>query len=270
MPSLSTSSLLLLLLEAPASATCCKVCTVGKACGDTCISISKQCNTGPGCACDGGYYSSHTVPSPSPLTYSYDTTTSRYAYLNISSNPTGLEVFIDGKPLGRRTPLRAVEVPLSEGNFRQITVVDSSTGCQGSKFVELYSDRASLVRIDSATDPEWKKCQDESNFRAYMEERRKSSVVLDCTAPNTIVEVVKSSPMVYNCLYSQYKRQSTPLDPFDLYVMIAPSGNVEDSAIHTGIYSRSKMDECIQASLSYLAFPQTSQFCEYSVHFGND
>lgn len=32
---------------------CCKVCTVGKACGDTCIAAWKTCWVGPGCACDG-------------------------------------------------------------------------------------------------------------------------------------------------------------------------------------------------------------------------
>jgi hypothetical protein len=32
---------------------CCKICTKGKACGDTCIAQDKQCHVGPGCACDG-------------------------------------------------------------------------------------------------------------------------------------------------------------------------------------------------------------------------
>src|SRR5438067_6391804 len=31
---------------------CCKVCTMGKACGDTCISRQYTCHVGPGCACD--------------------------------------------------------------------------------------------------------------------------------------------------------------------------------------------------------------------------
>jgi hypothetical protein len=31
---------------------CCKVCTTGKACGDTCIARDKVCHVGPGCACD--------------------------------------------------------------------------------------------------------------------------------------------------------------------------------------------------------------------------
>jgi hypothetical protein len=35
------------------AAACCKICTVGKACGDTCISRDKECHIGPGCACDG-------------------------------------------------------------------------------------------------------------------------------------------------------------------------------------------------------------------------
>jgi hypothetical protein len=35
------------------SGACCKVCTVGKACSDTCISREKICHVGPGCACDG-------------------------------------------------------------------------------------------------------------------------------------------------------------------------------------------------------------------------
>jgi hypothetical protein len=32
---------------------CCKICTVGKACGATCISHDKICHVGQGCACDG-------------------------------------------------------------------------------------------------------------------------------------------------------------------------------------------------------------------------
>jgi hypothetical protein len=32
---------------------CCKTCTTGKACGDTCIDASATCNVAPGCACSG-------------------------------------------------------------------------------------------------------------------------------------------------------------------------------------------------------------------------
>ena len=32
---------------------CCKVCSAGKACGDSCISRDKVCRVGAGCACDG-------------------------------------------------------------------------------------------------------------------------------------------------------------------------------------------------------------------------
>jgi hypothetical protein len=35
------------------SRACCKICTVGKACGDTCIAREKICHQPPGCACDG-------------------------------------------------------------------------------------------------------------------------------------------------------------------------------------------------------------------------
>lgn len=31
---------------------CCKTCSAGKACGDSCISKDKNCNKGPGCACN--------------------------------------------------------------------------------------------------------------------------------------------------------------------------------------------------------------------------
>lgn len=34
-------------------AGCCRVCTRGKACGNSCISRDKQCYQPPGCACDG-------------------------------------------------------------------------------------------------------------------------------------------------------------------------------------------------------------------------
>ncbi len=32
---------------------CCKICSAGKACGDSCIARSKTCHKGKGCACDG-------------------------------------------------------------------------------------------------------------------------------------------------------------------------------------------------------------------------
>lgn len=31
---------------------CCKRCSAGKACGDSCISRDKTCHKGKGCACD--------------------------------------------------------------------------------------------------------------------------------------------------------------------------------------------------------------------------
>jgi hypothetical protein len=37
----------------PEARACCKICTTGKACGDTCISRRYTCHKGPGCACDG-------------------------------------------------------------------------------------------------------------------------------------------------------------------------------------------------------------------------
>lgn len=32
---------------------CCRICSKGKACGDTCISKEKTCEESRGCACDG-------------------------------------------------------------------------------------------------------------------------------------------------------------------------------------------------------------------------
>jgi hypothetical protein len=37
----------------PPAQACCKICKAGKACGDSCISKTKSCNVGPGCACNG-------------------------------------------------------------------------------------------------------------------------------------------------------------------------------------------------------------------------
>jgi hypothetical protein len=36
------------------AAKCCKVCDKGQACGNSCISASKQCHKGRGCACNAG------------------------------------------------------------------------------------------------------------------------------------------------------------------------------------------------------------------------
>ena len=32
---------------------CCKTCSKGKACGNSCIAKDKNCHQPPGCACDG-------------------------------------------------------------------------------------------------------------------------------------------------------------------------------------------------------------------------
>ena len=32
---------------------CCKTCSKGKACGDSCIARDRTCKKGKGCACDG-------------------------------------------------------------------------------------------------------------------------------------------------------------------------------------------------------------------------
>jgi hypothetical protein len=37
--------------ESAPARRCCKICTKGIPCGDTCISASKTCRKGPGCAC---------------------------------------------------------------------------------------------------------------------------------------------------------------------------------------------------------------------------
>jgi hypothetical protein len=47
------TALKLHLLPAGNAVGCCKVCTAGKACGNSCISKYDICHVGPGCACDG-------------------------------------------------------------------------------------------------------------------------------------------------------------------------------------------------------------------------
>ena len=47
----SAPRLSLPVLTADASKQCCRVCRKGKPCGDGCISATKQCKKGEGCAC---------------------------------------------------------------------------------------------------------------------------------------------------------------------------------------------------------------------------
>ncbi|MFN3387816.1 MAG: hypothetical protein ACK40O_02725 [Allosphingosinicella sp.] len=35
------------------AAACCKICSKGKACGNSCIARDKTCHKGKGCACNG-------------------------------------------------------------------------------------------------------------------------------------------------------------------------------------------------------------------------
>ncbi len=40
--------------EVPATpAACCRICTTGKACGNSCINRQLECHQPTGCACDG-------------------------------------------------------------------------------------------------------------------------------------------------------------------------------------------------------------------------
>lgn len=48
----STPTLTPVVSSPPPSVTCCKVCTKGKACGNSCISRNYTCHQPPGCACD--------------------------------------------------------------------------------------------------------------------------------------------------------------------------------------------------------------------------
>ena len=48
----ATERLLDVMPEKTLPAACCKMCSKGKACGDSCISRSKTCRKGVGCACD--------------------------------------------------------------------------------------------------------------------------------------------------------------------------------------------------------------------------
>ena len=50
-PSESSPLRALLNNERGSEGRCCKVCTKGKPCGDTCIAQDKTCHVGPGCAC---------------------------------------------------------------------------------------------------------------------------------------------------------------------------------------------------------------------------
>src|SRR5438067_8902154 len=52
----------------PLLASCCKICTVGIACGDTCISARYTCHVGAGCACNAGGLVAPPPPPPPALT----------------------------------------------------------------------------------------------------------------------------------------------------------------------------------------------------------
>jgi hypothetical protein len=43
---------------------CCRYCSKGKACGNSCIARNRNCNVGHGCACDAGTYSNEIAFMP--------------------------------------------------------------------------------------------------------------------------------------------------------------------------------------------------------------
>ena len=62
---------------------CCKVCSAGKACGDTCIAASLTCHTAAGCACNAG-----AAPAPNPVLISTPTPRAVIGVIGQSSYPT--------------------------------------------------------------------------------------------------------------------------------------------------------------------------------------
>lgn len=49
------------------TAPCCRICTVGRACGNSCISARLNCRVGVGCACNAGGTGGGFVPAPVPV-----------------------------------------------------------------------------------------------------------------------------------------------------------------------------------------------------------
>lgn len=51
LPPISTSAPQQCAAQVQMAQACCRRCSRGKPCGDSCISRDKQCHKGPGCAC---------------------------------------------------------------------------------------------------------------------------------------------------------------------------------------------------------------------------
>jgi hypothetical protein len=64
-------------------AACCKVCSAGKACGDSCIAASLTCHKAGGCACNAG-----AVPAPNPTVLSTPTRRAVISVVGQSPFPT--------------------------------------------------------------------------------------------------------------------------------------------------------------------------------------
>jgi beta-lactamase superfamily II metal-dependent hydrolase len=70
---------------------CCKVCTTGQPCGDTCISLSYTCHTAPGCACDViSAFAAGVSATPQFLNYTPIQGPIAYSYMDIESGVGGL------------------------------------------------------------------------------------------------------------------------------------------------------------------------------------
>jgi len=93
---------------------CCKTCSTGKACGDSCISRDYQCHEGNGCACDAALALNPKPGTPVVEAFTYIGPTGlRYGEGVVSGNldasPTPLEVEV-----GKATPLYWEHVYLGE------------------------------------------------------------------------------------------------------------------------------------------------------------
>jgi len=74
---------------------CCKVCTTGKACGNSCISASYTCHQPPGCACNSGSRQERPRPTPTPAPRYSRTSGARPA--SLTAQGIGSEcAYIDG------------------------------------------------------------------------------------------------------------------------------------------------------------------------------
>jgi len=128
--------------------SCCKVCKTGKACGDSCISTSKTCSKGQGCACNGLSSKTSFLSLPDSIPLVFTSQLSHVAGLTYSSGAERGIIQADGNytyELGEPVTftIEMTHLTVEPGTYASVFDLAGAPGGEAfvDKLIQLDTDR---------------------------------------------------------------------------------------------------------------------------------